>query len=151
MVQGPGPPTNVPPLIRPESPAQTPGGGRPLNMPPSAAPARAPGNAAGMQATNGTDTVQVSQQALRTSMNGGPANAVPPNAATTRQAAVVGEPEPPPPLSPKRPPPPEEEEMNVTAREEQVQRPGPQPAQIPEFMQEFGPGQAEGQNINLMA
>ncbi len=151
MVQGPGGPTNMPPLNRPEGPGRIPAVQPPMNRPPAAAPARGREGMPGMQATNGTDSVRVSQQALRASTNGGPESTTPPNAATVRTAAVVGEPPPPPPLSPERPPPPEEEEMNIGARQQQQPPAEPPRPQIPEMMQEFGPGQAGGQKINLMA
>ncbi|MFH1743492.1 MAG: hypothetical protein ABIH23_31185, partial [bacterium] len=94
-----------------------------------------------MRATNGTDTVRVSQQAVQ-ALNAGPP-VVPPNPATER-AAVVGEPPPRPPLTPERL---NEEVANVQAEAP----PPPPPAQIPAIMEEFAPGQATGQNMNLYA
>ena len=145
MVRALGPPNQIPP-VQPVAPRPgAPGIQRPGAEPPGgpAAPrAEPPG---GMQGTNGTDTVRVSQQAVQ-ALNTGP-QVVPPNAATEQRVAVVGEPPPPPPLTPERP---REEEVNVRAEGPA----GPQPppaAQIPAIMEEFAPGQATGQNTDLLA
>lgn len=131
-VQRPGPPqVQVP---RPEGPA-APGVPRP----------------GGVQATNGTDTLQVTEQAVRAFNAGTPearATPVPRNPTTVQAAVAAGVPPEPPPLTPEEP---REEEANVRAQEEPLPPPEPPlPARIPEILQEFAPGEAGGQNMDII-
>jgi len=160
MVQAFGPPNQVPPHHRPGQPlgVERPGppaverpGPPQVQVPPPEGPA-APGvpRPGGVQANNGTDTLQVTQQAVR-AFNAGTLEAratpVPLNPTTEQAAVAAGVPPEPPPLAPEEP---REEEANVRAQEEPPPPPEPPPAPIPEVLREFAPGQARGQNMDII-
>lgn len=121
-------------------------------VPPPSAPAPGVQPPGGFQATNGTDTAEVTDEAVRAfnaGVPGAPEAAVPPNPTTQSVALAEGVPPEEAPLTPEEL---EEEETNVRAEEEPPPPPPEQPhAPIPEILEEFAPGETPGQNMDMTA
>lgn len=157
MVRAMGPPNQIPPnqppgVQRPMPPGVQRPGAPQVRVPAPAGPA-APGvpPPGALRATNGTDTVQVTQQAVRAFNAGAPgaaANPVPRNPATVQAAVAAGVPPERPALAAERP---REEEAALRPQEQQPRPPQPPPAPVPELLQEFAPGEARGQNMDMTA
>ncbi|HPO10118.1 MAG TPA: hypothetical protein PLZ55_15695, partial [bacterium] len=85
-----------------------------------------PGRPVGMEATNGTDTVRITQQAVRANNTG---------ATDNTERTEQGYPT----------------RMRQVAVEANEPPPPPPPAQVPEVMQEFAPAQTTGQAVSFYA
>ena len=140
MVNAVGGPNRIPPVQPPG--VQAPGMQRPGQQPGQQPGApRGQQTGVGMQTTNGTDTVNVTQQAIQANNTGEPATG------RVQTVAVVGGPETPPPLTPERT---NEEQANMRTQGLDIAN-QPPAARIPEMLQEFAPGQANGQNMDMFA